>query len=1118
MATPPLGVAAAPVANEREELWIEERHTLVRWALKIHGDVVENGVPVTDFAAVDVCDLKASVVTRAVEKGKLIELEKLRAKSADKLRRRSHQTAPVLDSSTPQSQAAPTPPRSPAGAPVQHVRTASTTSEATVKHILPSPANTPDDSFISTGNGRSRRDSGATAVRSRSPEREACGEGLHFSPVLLRMPLESDVRPVRPGRGCVEVLRDELLPDLSYRATQVKLTAYQYALLATDLRPRVLLDIESALQLPSAVSRGIARALSLPSPELTQYVVVHRGRGEPPVALRRAKRDALWQLECLTQSFERTAEALECFGGAAEALHDWRVRTVLLLLSLLEDRPDVSPVDLVALAQDALVFLQKAGCAGPGDVLPHWRCIADAFKAALGTAPAFPAGLALELYRSLVHLAVATRDDAEPLADDELFATLEPLRDLWALTSSAHHLLSTACEAVAIAAPGVRNPRTAEALAEALYALPPPDANHEAEWSAVVASLLGRLYKEYLVPGITLNAATLAPVVTAAREAAAKCASTVFQRSMMFVLDGINDRVMQCRAFPLASPGVPSTRTFTPTSGMGFDCALTLCAHAVWYSVTVGWRKVLADAAGRCDVSIDETHLAGHGALPVDVGLAVCLLKDLEKECKRYAALIAAAGDGAAAVQEVVIGCHIHLVVGLVLGTCHSSSNSNSLSTTDAQRPVSLPCADTRSFLAAFRQWLCVVAPDGISAASPTLAPPLRRLSEHLVASSMTYVRNKQNDITHYVTASADHITWAVPDDDSWVLPEVRDVFTCLNDNAAVLATDLFFADSHATAVSLVKGIAGNVQAFADTVAQGCRFDVGDPQTLTAEAILEYSAQRGVQESILALNTLTLAMEEYDKLSDSLQDVWTGIAQVFGGPIELPTNLDVVLGLIDKMREDVLWYLAMLLAHTTHGLFWREDLYTIDMKHYKKYKHDAKYLKKNGPASHLQYEVSLPPYLERLDGAMRETLPRILGGEQVRLVLVERMLHIAALLLRWVVLGESSQGERIGRYFHEKHSLQLTNDVQALDEFFNAGGTGLAMPTIKRYTGQLKLIVQLVMARTTEELLAGGDLSLPYTSLPEVDDVKPYSQEVVRQIFKHRKDQTAKKFVKRFCK
>ncbi|KAJ9458906.1 hypothetical protein DIPPA_15379 [Diplonema papillatum] len=185
-------------------------------------------------------------------------------------------------------------------------------------------------------------------------------------------------------------------------------------------------------------------------------------------------------------------------------------------------------------------------------------------------------------------------------------------------------------------------------------------------------------------------------------------------------------------------------------------------------------------------------------------------------------------------------------------------------------------------------------------------------------------------------------------------------------------------------------------------------------------------------------------------------------------------------------------------------------LYSIDMNHYKKYKHKDAFTQTN---KHLKQATdhTMKTYLSQLETAFACSNTRLtpLGGipSKVFLAVLKNFVEV----LQAVLLGESAN-----RWYYAEQSAAFESDIQAAKRFFTSKGIG--PETVSTVFAKLSALVSTVMSQPTEQLINGGGICLPFNDLPEEAKGSVWCKQVVRQVLARRKDKKAKAFVAKQAK
>ncbi|KAJ9445962.1 hypothetical protein DIPPA_14884 [Diplonema papillatum] len=1065
---------------------------LVHCLLRNHGNVVKRtGVPLTEeeLAGLAARSLDIPALLRAVDQGGPVQLHKISRHPR----------------STPQGSA---PASSASGGLLDRVELSARDSPPLTSASRTPPLSPRDSGELATPRTEAP---GVGAGMPPSPAPNAPGN-IFYTPVFTRRCVAADVRPIPPGALELARLKDRVLPALDDRTRAVSLLAYEALLASQGFDNTELIDVQSALELPTVVARGIGKILAL----------------APNGAAPRARVDVMWRYECLQASFEHPAKALECFSGSEQLLEEWRTRTVALLVDVVERSfGEDSPEGLPRLAED-LFLLAKSPSPNA------WAGLSQKLEALLSAAAAgqsrrharrtdagaqtlhLPVEIAVELYSALVALSIPESDEVDGIDNDELLRLGKNLRETWNLAEEVHGAARLCILSELLTTQGGRDATTAAALARTLRDYP---ATREAVVSPALTSfILGRVYNLFLAPHRTLSNK---PELL--RSALSACAGLVSKGQSV----AGRRKTLECLQVVVETTGPIHPYLGRPTDDCeeeaGFVNAVValLTTNAVWYSATKNFLS-LVEKAGRQVSEEEDVKICSLADLdrstpprkePKTAGDAAAVpgvvLDYFERELARHDALVAA-GVGVLMVgrtkgaEEAIASSartsYLVHVTDLYLSKLRDME-AGSTAKLDLFEP-----ATSKFFRKLRRAVLAAPRP------CKTTVCLLQQLTPVVSPSAERWVHRLQQSHVEYIETAFGRPTW----DAAAVLPEVLDVFTCFNENVSEVET-IFFPGASGFAKGIAQSISGSTQYLIETLTN--RFALTDVPSADVPSLLSRfgGGSAPPKQVAVAINSLVKAEAEYLQTIQRFRSLWSNTNDHLGDPA-VTVNAESTLSFFAAKRQQLLHCLAASFVIAPQPETLRGCLYAVDPKHYKKYKHDKKYLSKNGNAAHLRpYNgTTMQAVLDRIDAAMTDALPTV-ETEEIRMRVVEASLELLSRILHWILLDDSTT-EKYGRFYHEEHTPHLIRDLTEVETFYHNGGAGLPHSTLTNCIGPIKLLIQVVMSRPSEELIAGGDLTMPYDSLPEEDPVKPFSKKIVRKVLQHRKDPVAKKFMKRFEK
>eukprot|EP01062_Namystynia_karyoxenos_P073766 TRINITY_DN70588_c0_g1_i1.p1 TRINITY_DN70588_c0_g1~~TRINITY_DN70588_c0_g1_i1.p1 ORF type:complete len:749 (+),score=254.43 TRINITY_DN70588_c0_g1_i1:108-2249(+) len=280
-------------------------------------------------------------------------------------------------------------------------------------------------------------------------------------------------------------------------------------------------------------------------------------------------------------------------------------------------------------------------------------------------------------------------------------------------------------------------------------------------------------------------------------------------------------------------------------------------------------------------------------------------------------------------------------------------------------------------------------------------------------------------------------------------------------------------------------------------------------------------AHRGYPEFVFRLNSLVAAWEDYLGIVSTIERDWTAIQLCCGGLLRGGSGdrFADIAGM-SAATADVLAAQATVLCHAAarvllppHALTQQfADLYTIDLRHYKKYKHREEYTRDN---SHLK------PATGQTMGTLLLALET---STRVPPLTKQRPSHRADMNFAAVLYGavlKGLAGELLtvlldggdARWFHPEQSHALMRDVRQVETLFER--LGVPRREVCDSLARVTSVISGVMAQPTEALVRGGQVCVPYEELPEDSPGSIWCKSVVRRVIAHRKDKLAKKFTEK---
>eukprot|EP00760_Papus_ankaliazontas_P021687 PhM_4_TR18721/c0_g1_i2/m.11718 len=277
-------------------------------------------------------------------------------------------------------------------------------------------------------------------------------------------------------------------------------------------------------------------------------------------------------------------------------------------------------------------------------------------------------------------------------------------------------------------------------------------------------------------------------------------------------------------------------------------------------------------------------------------------------------------------------------------------------------------------------------------------------------------------------------------------------------------------------------------------------------------------------EAIVRLNTIHATKAQFETFIAAVLRAWSRAVPKGQCPDAevLAARMSLDSGVKSAMGRQFAAISSFVVAHPTVEKVLMGDLYTIDMKHYKKYKKDKKLLAQSASA-HLC--PGTPTTIETVCEAVKDVvLPVVLRTEFKASLLRFVYNDLCAILVSVVLDG----GEL--RWFHEHHAQKLFEDTCALTEFFqNACGDPSSFLNPPRPLLFLRGLLSGPMTQSSPDLV-GLFATLPkedpelfvrtdwsaWASGPNCmtnDGVPILTRALVYAILSHRKDRAAKDFI-----
>eukprot|EP01064_Diplonema_japonicum_P013120 TRINITY_DN20523_c0_g1_i1.p1 TRINITY_DN20523_c0_g1~~TRINITY_DN20523_c0_g1_i1.p1 ORF type:complete len:597 (+),score=135.32 TRINITY_DN20523_c0_g1_i1:33-1823(+) len=276
--------------------------------------------------------------------------------------------------------------------------------------------------------------------------------------------------------------------------------------------------------------------------------------------------------------------------------------------------------------------------------------------------------------------------------------------------------------------------------------------------------------------------------------------------------------------------------------------------------------------------------------------------------------------------------------------------------------------------------------------------------------------------------------------------------------------------------------------------------------TLATDALLQCVASASTTAKTLPsltfrLNTISHLYSEYEKLLVTLSQAWAA------RPSHLRDSPSLNAASLQRSASSAFQAASNELCNTIAQQCivsvqkYFDEIYTIDMAHYKKYKHKDSYSKHN----------------KHLKQAATTTMKTIVEALETKLnaspVDKPELLHqVYNVLLREVCVRCNGLFLSGGptRWYYPEQSSSLEEELARVKRYFTS--KGMSREAVSNQFSRLSAIISTVMSQPSENLISGGGLCLQFSELPEEAKGSVWSRITVRKVLAHRKDKKAKQF------
>lgn len=217
----------------------------------------------------------------------------------------------------------------------------------------------------------------------------------------------------------------------------------------------------------------------------------------------------------------------------------------------------------------------------------------------------------------------------------------------------------------------------------------------------------------------------------------------------------------------------------------------------------------------------------------------------------------------------------------------------------------------------------------------------------------------------------------------------------------------------------------------------------------------------------------------------------------------------------------------------------QDKLLKIDLKFYRQYKHDKKFLMaegKNAAMKPLYPSFTMEHVLDHIVKELHLLMQYVDTPETVVRINAHIYAHLAS-IFAFILLDGGDE-----RFYYPEQSTALAADLTLIENFFTKNVPDLTDDSDKDddeveslwsvltardavessrwwergnfVVDSLRTILSTVFPMSSEDLLNGTETSLPYNSLKEISEESAWCRFVVRRILLHRKDAAAKKFAR----
>lgn len=266
-------------------------------------------------------------------------------------------------------------------------------------------------------------------------------------------------------------------------------------------------------------------------------------------------------------------------------------------------------------------------------------------------------------------------------------------------------------------------------------------------------------------------------------------------------------------------------------------------------------------------------------------------------------------------------------------------------------------------------------------------------------------------------------------------------------------------------------------------------------------------------EVVLRLNTLIKTKEQLAKYFSGIKQRQAPLASITNTPPLDTTAMEEHHGaFVQSHIQRLCEYYALKVVYRDLNNSLMVELYRLDIANYKDNKHNEKALSSD-PHAHLAFsnDLTVGKVLEQLDRLTTEPLASVQSDECRQSIISQIFLHFVVEYYDVLISGGPT------RFFYPEQNKFFFDELCTIEKFFlgcvRADDNCLESRAALGLLSTIKVIVSLVMSKTTQELLTGSDTSEPYATLPLTSPSVPFTKEIVYNVLSHRKDPLAKKFI-----